>query len=885
MMIGMMAMVTVCSCFVVEQGLAQQESGSAASVPAQPNKAFPNLKEIVVVFKTHFDIGYTHLASEAVQSYRTTMIDGALKVVDQNRDLPPEQQFVWTLPGWPMSKILEDWPGQTPQRQQRIRAAFKDGRFVTHAFPFTIQTELYDIEALVRGMGYSSRLARDAGKPLPTSVKMTDVPGHSAILPTLLTHAGVKFLQIGCNAASSSPRVPNLFWWEGPDGSRLLTMYSAAGYGTGLTPPKDWPHKTWLVLSMTGDNQGPPSPGDVKTLMEQAARELPGVKVRIGQLSDFSDRILAEKPELPVIRADMPDTWIHGPMCDPSGVILARDTVPSATVAESIHTLLGLSGVSSPAIASEFAKAYENFMLYFEHTWGGAMYWIGQYGRPKDGIGTSTNWAYGPEWKKNLDAGMFKRLQESWEEHSDYARIAHKSAAGILKGQLEALSKSVSGSGPRTVVFNPLPWKRDGVSGNLLVKDVPPMGYTTLPAAENSASSIVGDAKTGTLENTVFKIVLDPARGAIRSLVDKRSGRELVDPSAAHGFGQYLHEKFSATEVAAYTKAYVKIDTDWGWAELGKPNLPPATEVPYRALTPSNCQLEFQRGPVSVAAEMRSAPNPEGINYKTGTRVILHGDAPYVDLELTIDKPADPWPEAGWICLPFKVDAPQFRVGRAGFIMDPAKDIIPGANRHFYAVNSGVAVFGADGRGAGVCGLDTPLVSLGEPGCWKFSWDYVPTKPVVYYNLFNNQWSTNYRLWNSGPWTFRFRIWSIDRYDAESSLITPALEMRYPLQVIQTESSGGTLPPERAGLSLSRKGVEVTAFGDDSDGNKGTLLRLWEQAGVAGELTVTLPKDAGFTKASPVNLRGEKIGEPLKIDNGKFTFPLGAFAPVSFILN
>ena len=51
------------------------------------------------------------------------MIDQALEVVDRNRDLPPEQQFVWTIPGWPMHKILEDWPGQTPERKRGVEQA------------------------------------------------------------------------------------------------------------------------------------------------------------------------------------------------------------------------------------------------------------------------------------------------------------------------------------------------------------------------------------------------------------------------------------------------------------------------------------------------------------------------------------------------------------------------------------------------------------------------------------------------------------------------------------------------------------------------------------------------------------------------------------------
>ncbi len=86
-----------------------------AEVPgASKQNAWPQLEEIILVFKTHFDIGYTDMAANVVERYRTSMIDSALDVVDDSRDLPEQQKFVWTIPGWPMSKILEDWDGQTP---------------------------------------------------------------------------------------------------------------------------------------------------------------------------------------------------------------------------------------------------------------------------------------------------------------------------------------------------------------------------------------------------------------------------------------------------------------------------------------------------------------------------------------------------------------------------------------------------------------------------------------------------------------------------------------------------------------------------------------------------------------------------------------------------
>jgi hypothetical protein len=107
-----------------------------------------------------------------------------------------------------------------------VEEAYRDGRIVTHALPFTTHTESLEIEDLVRGMGFSSRLSRSAGIALPRDAKMTDVPSHSWIIPTMLKHAGVEFFHIGCNEGVASPDLPRLFWWEGPDGSRVLTMYS-----------------------------------------------------------------------------------------------------------------------------------------------------------------------------------------------------------------------------------------------------------------------------------------------------------------------------------------------------------------------------------------------------------------------------------------------------------------------------------------------------------------------------------------------------------------------------------------------------------------------------------------------------------------------------------
>ena len=69
---------------------------------------------MIITFKMHYDIGYTNMAKNVIEYYRTSMIDEALQMAEQHGDLPRDQQLVWMIPGWPMHKILEDWPGQTP---------------------------------------------------------------------------------------------------------------------------------------------------------------------------------------------------------------------------------------------------------------------------------------------------------------------------------------------------------------------------------------------------------------------------------------------------------------------------------------------------------------------------------------------------------------------------------------------------------------------------------------------------------------------------------------------------------------------------------------------------------------------------------------------------
>ena len=297
----------------------------------------PKVTDVWVAFKTHFDIGYTDTIENVLKKYRVAMMDQALKIIDQERQLPAEQRFAWLVPGWPLKHILG--PMQDPAQQAQIEQAVREGSLSVVATPFSLHSETEDLEDLVRGVGLSSAICRQHGRPLPVAAKMTDVPCHSWVWPTVLSRAGVKFLQIGCNGASGHLKAPSLFWWEGPDGSRVLCNYTP-DYGSGIIPPKNWPAKNYLAMIMTSDNQGPPSLADVENIRRYAEKNLPGVRVHFGTLDDFANALAAENPDLPVVRADMPDTWIHGWMSMPVESKLAHSIRPFQPALETLDTQL-----------------------------------------------------------------------------------------------------------------------------------------------------------------------------------------------------------------------------------------------------------------------------------------------------------------------------------------------------------------------------------------------------------------------------------------------------------------------------------------------------------------------------------------------------------------
>jgi alpha-mannosidase len=852
------------------------KAGDAVVLPAPPK-----VTDVWVAFKTHFDIGYTDTIEGVLRKYRVQMMNSALSIIDQERQLPPEKRFAWMIPGWPLAHILG--PKQDPARRARIERAVREGALGVGAIPFSLHTETEDLEDLVRGLGYASKIARQYGRPLPIAAKMTDVPCHSWVWPTLLAHAGVKFLQLGSNDNSGHLRVPHLFWWEGPDGSRVLCNYTPR-YGSGIQPPRDWPSKNYLAMIMTYDNQGPPSLADVENLRRYAEKNMPGVRVHFGTLDDFARAVLAEKPELAVVRADMPDTWIHGWMSMPIESRAAHTVRPLEPAVETLDTQLRAWGMTPGDLAPALAEAYEQSILYSEHTFGPAAPNMGSWNSR-----TLRN-LYGDAWKAAFTRGAYKKYEAVFDGKRAYARKEAEIVHREIGSRLDLLAKSVATDGPRVVVYNALPWPRSGMveipsqPGEFMyAQDVPANGYRTIVRrpfqADNSASQSGQAGKPNVLETPFYRVELDLRRGGIASLVEKKTGRELVDRKSRYALGQFLHERFNNQRMAEFSAAYNR-----GGFNFMRGSLP--GDATYAALTPPAWNLAVERTDQADIATLTAA-DTLGLAKGITLVITLPREQPWVDVEWRVnEKTPDPVPEGGWLCFPLAVEQPHYTLGRLGGPIDPAKQIVPGANKDYFCLSAGLTIRGDDSYGVGICPIDSPCVSLGEPGLWRYSQTFRPQKSTVFVNLYNNEWMTNFPEWQAGSWSSRVRLWPTHGEDISKNLIVPAWEARLPLLAAVADGPGGSLPASQSGLALSRPGVLVTAFGPDPDGvNKGTLLRVWEQAGVTGPLTVTLPEGLKAMTAAPVNLRGERSGTPVLIKDGKLKLTLNAYAPASFSLH
>ena len=550
---------------------------------------------------------------------------------------------------------------------------------------------------------------------------------------------------------------------------------------------------------------------------------------------------------------DMPQTdYSVGALSSAKETTVNREAHDRLHSAEKLATMANLLAKSIYP-SKDIRDAYDNMILYDEHTWG-----------TSNPLGVIQDWA--------------------WSEKSAYAY----KAAGLAEMMLNGGRGNVSGArtiansikytneGQHIVVFNSLSFNRndlvsiprfqikepfdiidvetgqkvphqvieidnprspvpyaagrfargqfnpsDGFTLAFVAENVPAMGYKSyriVPAENSTASSTSLVVTDKSIENRFFKIELNPVTGTIASIYDKELSIELVDKNAPHQVNQMITR----------------------WVKTGKEE------------SPANATIQKgQSGPVysSLVISTSGAGCPQ-----LTQEIILYDKIKRVDISDRVLKDMTPTQEV-YFAFPFKMDTPDFRFEAPMAVIKPLRDQLPGTNSNYYSVQhwadvsdgkTGITLSPVDANMVMFGGLNSSEVSQAHHGVTpvKFGAPFVTEmkKGYMYSYVINSNFRTNFQTTQLGDILFRYSITSHKGNWIEGRPRDFGWAAGNPLIAVPVDGkSKGNLPEVLGFCQVDKPNVMLLTMKQAEDG-EGIIIRLNETEGRDTEVNVTLPK-------------------------------------------
>jgi hypothetical protein len=662
----------------------------------------PGVRKIHLIFKTHLDVGYTDFARDVVRRYFIQYIPRALDVAEEMRERGGVERFVWTTGSWLIYEYLEQ---ASPAERERMERAIHRGEIAWHGLPCTTHSELLDPGLFRYGLSLSRELDGRYAR-LTVAAKMTDVPGHTRGIVPLLAEAGVRFLHIGVNPASTPPDVPPVFRWKDPSGDEVTVMYQKGSYGElMLVPGMD----EAIAFAHTGDNLGPQNVEGVLGAFRALRERFPGAEVVASTLDDFALALEDARDSLPVISGEIGDTWIHGAATDPKKIARYRELLRLRRQ--------WLETAQADPENRRF-KAFSRFLLMVpEHTWG-----LDE----KTYLADYENYA-GEAFRSARARPNFQKFESSWDEQREYV----DQAVGVLDtsgaGLKEAAQRALQAIEPRKPDLT---------------------GWRPIPT----------DDPLPLFETAQFRLAFDE-RGAITLLEDKAEGWNWA--GAENPLGLFVYQTFSQADYDRFYRQYIINKGQvavWAVDDFTKPGIERAHAIAGE-WTPVLERLYQRRVDGEEQFLLQLALPRETTQWFGGAealflRVSLPEDEPALTLDLQwFDKPACRLPEASWFSFVPNVPDPQsWKMEKMGEWISPL-EVVRGGNRHLHAVGHGVSC-----QGLSIASLDAPLVAPGKRSLLDFN-NYQPNlRQGMHFLLHDNLWGTNFPMWYEDDSRFRFKI-------------------------------------------------------------------------------------------------------------------------------
>lgn len=637
-----------------------------------------SVDKVYVVFKTHLDVGFTDLSSVVTQRYVSEFIPKALDVSEKLQAENVKEKYVWTTGAWLIWKYLHT---ASPKDVERLEKAIQRGDIVWNSVPYTVESESMNQDLFETSLLLSHKLDEKYGKKT-IAAKMTDVPGHTRSIVAPMSRAGIRFLHIGVNPASPIPAVPEFCRWRDTDGSELILVYQQ-DYGSENILPGG---KVAISVNFTGDNHGPHSSEQVKTIYSDLHKRYPNAQLIASSFNEIAQELLSMQDELPVVTSEIGDSWIYG-----------YGSAPIRMAKFRALSKLYSNWLREKKIDKNSDEAL-NFVLE-----------LGLIAEHTQGFDVKThlrNWD-----KYDMDVFLparstepFRKIEESWKELDQYINTAINYLPTSL--QKEALIKIAE-------IDNPV-----------------------VPQFSDKTQSVSATPwQPALLKKGLLKI-----EGLSYQLLDSKDYEQYL--------AKYLRGRFG-----------------WALDDLGKTGLDQSKAVsvslPAQVIRQD---IRKEKGNVRTVSEL-TFPQQANIDQrvypeKMYVDVLEYKKGKKAEITLTLfHKPAVRLPEAYWLSFNINNILSIFaeKVGQRVDLLD----VVEKGNRQQHGIDRYVDLVTSAGT-VRIWSEAAFLVNIGEAKGINYSLEYPDKQGGIHFNLSNNLWGTNFRMWNEGSLTYHFTAEWID---------------------------------------------------------------------------------------------------------------------------
>jgi len=613
----------------------------------------------------------------------------------------------------------------------------------------------------------------------------------------------------------------------------------------------------------------------------------------------FAEAEARHGDDLITVEGDWGDWWVEGVGSAAVPLALAREAQATVSDARSFSQAAAwLGGSPVPTERTDSDAAYDAISMFNEHTWGASNSWThGDEGY--DSGERQWQWKVaqaltGHQRGRDLEEHALVYFADTVARAEDaLASIVVANASGVRRtGAVRFLLKE------STVPLDAYVALRDGRSGadlpvvveaqsnalhresgrwvTVQVRDVPAFGFVrvdVLPSDVGPEPVRVHDdlttsaAQLFTLENEHLRVTVDPRTSTISSIVERVTGREVVEADAPAGFNGYVYDEYGSSGAGVNHLA----NKLWSSERL---------EL-LASRTTSGPAVLVER--VSDAVEERLVYRfaAAGVDSVTVTLRLRRGE-PRLRIANRLDKPVTRTKESAFFAFPFAAQQPVVRYEVSGGVTGDGLPHVPGAPQHMRAIRNWVSVQDGDDAVVWVT-KDAPLV---HPGTIALPYAPFPasTSPVrsatVYSWLHNNVWDTNFPIEQGFTATFEYAVGvrAEPGEPVEAVAVQTTADLVRPLSAVPASGRDGGAAGSAAAsaelLAISDPRVRLVSVvaGDD---DRTSIVRLQSLTEEQTEVGLTFGVDVGSAERS--TYLGDVVAGRVDVDGATVRLALAPY--------